>query len=345
MKIAFVTDIHFGARRGSELFLNSHLKFFKNQFIPEIKENGIDTIIIPGDFFDNRLAVDSRTIKEVLSLFDNELKSFEIYIIVGNHDSYLESSIHINSLRVLEFYENVHIINSQESLSFDGKSFYMVPWITDHQDFLKNLKEVPNHDVCVGHFNFSNFLMHKGQEADHGLSSELFYDKFKLTISGHFHTRSSKKVGDSEIIYIGNPFHLTRNDIDDSRGYCILDTSDLSYEFFENTQSIKFRKFYYPDILNEEDIKNNHVDIFIKYEDAEDEKIVEAYFKRLEAFGPAFPINRKTINTLKIDTPEQMKGSSVPELINEYMSNQKFDNKDRLLEIIFELYDDCKGTL
>ncbi len=65
MKIAIATDLHLGIRRGSEIYLNSQLKFFKNQFIPELKSKGIDTIIIPGDFFDNRLALDNKILKHV----------------------------------------------------------------------------------------------------------------------------------------------------------------------------------------------------------------------------------------------------------------------------------------
>jgi DNA repair exonuclease SbcCD nuclease subunit len=321
------------------------MKFFREQFVPELKASGIDTIIIPGDFFDNRLALDSRILNNVYDLFDNDFKDFQIYIIVGNHDSYLESSIHINSLKVFEFYENVHVISSNKSLEIGGRTFFFCPWVTNHEEFLKELSEIPNHDICVGHFNFSNFLMHKNQEADHGLSSEMFYKKFKITISGHFHTRSSKRQGDSEILYIGNPFHLTRNDIDDSRGYCVMDLDDLSYEFFENTKSLKFVKYYYPEVLEESHIKGNHVDVFINYSESFEEKVVDAYFERLEKFCPAFPINRKTINNLEIDTPEQMKGSSVPELITEYLKNQSFEDKDEISRKVFELYEACKGIM
>ena len=105
MKLGIFSDLHFGVRRGAEIYLTSQLKFIKNQFIPELKAKGIDTIIIPGDFFDNRLALDNKILKHVLDLFDNEFKDFTIHILVGNHDSYLESSIHINSLRIFEFYK------------------------------------------------------------------------------------------------------------------------------------------------------------------------------------------------------------------------------------------------
>lgn len=344
-KIGICTDLHFGIKRGSEIFLNSQLKFFKEQFVPELKKRKINTIMIPGDLFDNRTALDPKILDHVFELFENELKDFDIHILVGNHDSYYESSIHINSLRVLDFYKNVHIYEENTSIKLGNRSFFIAPWITKNEIFLEQLEKIEPHDICFGHFNFSNFAMFKDQESDHGLSPEKFYEKFKLTISGHYHTRSEKKVGDSRIVYIGNPFHFTRNDINDERGFSILDLETLELEFIENTKSIKFVKYTYPQVLQKEDIENNHVDIFIKYDEHLDEKKVDAYLERLESFSPAFPINKKTINTIEIDTPEQMKGTTVPDLIKEYMSNQNFENKEELLNLIFELYSECKEIL
>jgi DNA repair exonuclease SbcCD nuclease subunit len=345
MKIAFVTDIHMGCRRGSEVFLKSHLKFFKNQFIPDLKERKIDTIIIPGDFFDNRLALDSRILDSVLELFENDFKDFKIYIIVGNHDSYLESSIHINSLKVLEHFSNVTVFEKSNSIKLANKSFYFVPWVTNSEKFLEELSQIKKHDICVGHFNFSSFLMHKGQECEHGLPSAPFFEKFKLTISGHFHTRSEKVLGSSRIVYIGNPFHMTRNDIDDPRGYSILNTDDLSLEFVENTQSIKFVKYFYPQPLEEHHIKGNHVDIFINIDEKTDEKLVDKYFERLEKFEPAFPINKKTVNKIDLNAPDEMQGASIPELINEYVNAQTIENKEEILEMVFEFYNECKNSM
>jgi len=345
MKIGIFSDLHFGVRRGAEIYLTSQLKFIKNQFIPELKSKGIDTIIIPGDFFDNRLALDNKILKHVLDLFDNEFKDFTIHILVGNHDSYLESSIHINSLRVFEHYSNVHLYETNASIEIAGRKIFMCPWVTDSKKLLEELETLENHDICFGHFNFSNFLMFKDQESDHGLSPELFYKKFKKTFSGHFHTRSRKAVGGSEIVYVGNPYHLTRNDIGDERGYSILDLDTLEDEFVENRESIKFVKYYYPEHLEEEDIRNNHVDIYVKFDEVLNEQEVDTYFQRLESFEPAFPLNKKTINILDTKSPENIQATSVPELIRKYMEQQSFENKEEIVNLLFELHDDCKNAM
>lgn len=342
MKIGIFTDIHLGVKRGSEIFLESQLKFIKNQFIPQLIEKGIDTIIIPGDFFDNRLALDNRILKHVLDLFDNEFKNFTIHILVGNHDSYHENTIKVNSLRVFEFYKNVKIYETNESIILGDRKVLMCPWVTHPVDFQEYISKIEPHDICFGHFNFVNFKMFKDQEADHGLKADTFFEKFLLTISGHFHTRSEKEVNGSRIVYIGNPFHLTRSDIGDERGYAILDTDTLQLEYIENTESIKFVKYTYPQKLEESDIRNNHVDIYIKYEIDMDETAIDRYIERLESFKPAFPINKKTINTFELTSvEEQMQGTSTIELMKEWNDTQSYENKDEIYDILLDLHKDC----
>ena len=54
MKIALITDTHFGARNDSLLFLDFFRKFYENIFFPTLKERGIKEIIHLGDVVDRR---------------------------------------------------------------------------------------------------------------------------------------------------------------------------------------------------------------------------------------------------------------------------------------------------
>ena len=49
---------------------------------------------------------------------------------------------------------------------------------------------------------------------DHGMESKL-YQKFTKVFSGHYHTRSN----DGRIFYIGNPYEMFWNDVNDDRGF------------------------------------------------------------------------------------------------------------------------------
>ena len=58
MKIAIITDQHFGARKGSKAFHSYFKKFYDNVFFPYLEEHKIDTVIDMGDTFDNRRSID-----------------------------------------------------------------------------------------------------------------------------------------------------------------------------------------------------------------------------------------------------------------------------------------------
>ena len=57
MKVAIITDQHFGARKNSKLFHNYFLKFYNDVF-PTLEREGITTIIDMGDTFDSRKGID-----------------------------------------------------------------------------------------------------------------------------------------------------------------------------------------------------------------------------------------------------------------------------------------------
>ena len=58
MKIAIITDTHFGARKGSKVFHDFFQKFYDDIFFPTLEEKGITTCIHMGDAFDNRKNID-----------------------------------------------------------------------------------------------------------------------------------------------------------------------------------------------------------------------------------------------------------------------------------------------
>ena len=45
MKIAIITDQHFGCRKNSKLFHDYFLKFYENVFFPTLEKEGITTVI------------------------------------------------------------------------------------------------------------------------------------------------------------------------------------------------------------------------------------------------------------------------------------------------------------
>ena len=58
MKVAIITDTHYGARKGSKYLHDYFELFYKNVFFPALEEYGIDTVIHMGDAFDSRKSID-----------------------------------------------------------------------------------------------------------------------------------------------------------------------------------------------------------------------------------------------------------------------------------------------
>jgi DNA repair exonuclease SbcCD nuclease subunit len=68
------------------------------------------------------------------------------------------------------------------------------------------------------------------------------FDKFEKVYSGHFHTRSN----DGKIYYLGNPYEMYWNDVNDERGFHIFDTDTLEHTPINNPYKL-FYNIYYDD--------------------------------------------------------------------------------------------------
>lgn len=343
MKVALITDLHFACKKGNDIFLESQMRFFLNQFIPYLKKNKITTIIILGDFFDNRVYLDSKVLSRVLDLFENHLKEYQIHIIVGNHDSYFDSTIEVNSIKTLGTFPNVHVYSEVTEIELDGTKILLCPWITKKEDFISDLAKYTS-DICMGHFEIAKCPMFKNQLCEHGMETSTFLSKFKLTLSGHFHTRSTIKFDGNKLIYIGNAFQMTRNDIDDERGFTILDLKTLGMKFIENTESMKFVSLHYPEEISKEKVYNNHIDLNVVYDDNYNEHEVQKYIERLEDMCPAYPVVVKTINNISIESGETFEVTSISDLIKEYLEKSDIPNierKNMIISTTMDLYNEC----
>ena len=77
MKVAVITDTHFGARSDSQAFSDFFYKFWTNTFFPYLKEHKIDTIIHSGDLMDRRKYVNYDTLNRMRKEFIDEMERKE----------------------------------------------------------------------------------------------------------------------------------------------------------------------------------------------------------------------------------------------------------------------------
>ena len=69
MKIALITDQHFGARNDSQIFLDYYEEFYSNVFFPKLEEEGIQTLFMLGDTFDRRKYINFNTLQRAQRMF------------------------------------------------------------------------------------------------------------------------------------------------------------------------------------------------------------------------------------------------------------------------------------
>lgn len=346
-KVAIITDTHFGVHSGSPLFLESQMKFFKEQFVPYLKENGIKDIIHLGDFYDNRNSINVLVKTEVYKLFEEYLKDFNITILVGNHDSFFKTTISVNSLKFLKQFPNVTLVEDVELHKFNGRDILLVPWQVDNEEFRQRVaNKQTDCEVLMGHLEIQGFKFNNKAVCEHGLKTDMFMNNFKLVFSGHFHTRSSIKRKDQVIQYIGNPYHLTRHDIDDDRGFCVLNTDTLEYEFINNNVSIRYVKLTYPDAIEPEKIAGNIVDVYINQTKDVNDIDIEKYFRQLEKIGTATPPKPKIINEEVETEIKDIKFQETIDMIQEYINSlEDVENKKEIFSKIQDLYEECKKDL
>ena len=245
MKVAIITDQHFGARNDSIAFLDFFEKFYDNTFFPALDANSIDTVLVLGDTFDRRKYVNFYALDRAKKMFFDKLeeRGIRVHMLAGNHDTYYKNTNEVNSpdLLLVE-YGNIDVISKPETIVIDGTSICMMPWICP-ENYQESLDHITNTkaEICMGHFEIAGFAMHRGMESNDGLAKETF-QKFDLVFSGHYHHRSS----DKHIHYLGNPYELTWQDYNDPRGFHLFDLDTRELEFICNPSRM-FERLEYND--------------------------------------------------------------------------------------------------
>lgn len=274
MKIALVTDTHFGARNDNNAFADYFAKFYNNVFFPYLKENNITDIVHLGDIVDRRKYINYQTLANMQKVFIDPIieNNYTMNVIIGNHDTYYKNTNEVNSMQQLygtSGYDKIVWHDNKPSvINYDGCDIMLLPWLCSEniESFLKDVNNTKA-QVLFGHLELKGFEMYRGAINDHGFDSSLF-NKFDIVCSGHFHHKST--VGN--INYLGSPYEITWSDFDDPRGFHIFDTDSRTIEFIQNPYTM-FNKIFYDDenqtmeyVVNQnyEKLAESYVKVIIK---------------------------------------------------------------------------------
>ena len=161
MKVAIITDTHYGARKNSKLFHDYFLKFYNDIFFPTIDKEGISTILHLGDAFDNRTGINFAALSWAKNNIFDPIKErgINVHLIVGNHDSYYKNTNDVNAVDLLlREYDNVNVYSEATEILVDKLKILFVPWINAENE-KQTLKLIESTDckVSMGHLELSGF--------------------------------------------------------------------------------------------------------------------------------------------------------------------------------------------
>ena len=260
MKIALINDTHFGARGDSQLFFDYFMKFFDEVFFPYIEENDIKTVIHAGDLMDRRKFVNFNILNQIRTRFIDRIKEMGIdfHCILGNHDVYYRNTNTINSIK--ELFGNDLILHENPTVINVGElDIALLPWInkeneSDSIEFIKTAAA----PLLIGHLELKGYDVMRGVKYDGGMESSIF-SRYEQVLTGHFHCRQEH----GNIYYLGTQYQITFSDLNETKGFHVLDTETRELEFIKNPYKM-FHTLAYNDEAGPIDVDEMKVPVHFK---------------------------------------------------------------------------------
>ena len=333
MKIAIITDTHFGARNDSVQFDEYFYQFYEGQFFPYLQKHNIKTVIHLGDVLDRRKFVSYRIAKNFRERFILPFQALdiELHALVGNHDIFYKNTNDVNSLQELlgNRFNNIHLYAEAQEVTFDGLPILFMPWI-NNQNYIYSMGMIDETkaDICMGHLDINGFAMNKGQIlAENGYDKSTFR-RFDTVMSGHFHHKSD----DGQIFYLGTPYEIYWNDYNDPKGFHVFDTETRELTRIENKLTI-FDKIWY------DDTENNYENVDVRKYNKKYVKLIVVNKKDLYQF------DRFVDNLLRADTHEVKIIEDFSDLDASTVSDDIVENSEDTMTLLNKYVDELQVNL
>ena len=342
MKVAIITDQHFGCRKNSKLFHDYFLKFYNDIFFPYLEEHGITTVVDMGDTFDSRKGIDFSSLAWAKDNYYDRLGIMGVHVhtIVGNHTAYYKNTNAVNAVDLLlREYHNVTVYSEATEVELDKLKVLFIPWINaeNTESSIESIKSSTS-SCAMGHLELNGFRAHRGHVMEDGMDGALF-EKFERTFSGHYHTRSNN----GKIFYLGNPYEMFWNDVNDPRGFTIFDTETLEHTHINNPYRL-FYNIYYEDtphqLFDSTEYENKIVKVIVRKKSST--KKFEQFIDKLYAANVA---DLKVVENFSVQESEEFEAFESEDtisILNRYIEEAEISlDKSRVQNIMRKTYQEA----
>ena len=356
MKIAIITDTHWGARNDSQAFTNYFVKFYEDIFFPELLERDISTVIHMGDIVDRRKFINYKTLYQMRHNFFDQCwdRYLNLHMIIGNHDTFFKNTNDVNSMDCLRMMRSggegdgggmVTVYHDPTEVVFDGTKVFFQPWICP-ENKEQSLYAISKTDaqILFGHLEVQGFEMHLGAINYEGLSPKVF-EKFEYAFSGHFHHKSDN----GNVYYLGNPYQITWSDYKDPRGFHIFDTETRELEFIQNPYEM-FYKIYYDEERDWTSLEKIENEDYSKYEGCYVKVVVvnkKNPFWLDTLLDKLYSANVEDISVVEnfhddIDLEDEVidEAEDTVTILSKYVNSLNIDDKQELDNLLVSLYNE-----
>ena len=257
-----------------------------------------------------------------------------VHTIVGNHTAYYKDTNEINTVDLLlKEYDNVAIYSEPTEINIDGLDILMLPWINE-ENRLQTMEMIKSSKskVVMGHLELNGFVATRGHTMEHGMDTKVF-DKFDRVYSGHYHTRSNN----GKIYYLGNPYEMYWNDVNDKRGFHLFNTKTVEHTPINNPYRL-FHNVYYEDtnykLFDSREFKHKIVKLIVKKKT--DQKQFEKFIDKLYNSGIQ---DLKIVENYILQESEDFEVEETENtigILNRYIDESEFEGDKTLIKGILQ---------
>jgi hypothetical protein len=294
-----------------------------------------------GDAFDSRKSIDYQSLEWAKRVVFEPLKKYDVHMIVGNHDCYYKNTNDVNSpTLLLKDYPNIKTYSSPTNTKVCGIDMTFIPWIcSENYDETLKVIQKSKAKIAMGHLELKGFRVNKHLVMeDHGLEANLF-SNFTKVFSGHYHTRSDNGT----VFYLGNPYEMFWNDVNDPRGFTIFDTETLEHTPIDNPHRL-FYNIYYEDtphqMFDASEYENKIVKVIVRKKS--DTKQFEKFIDKLYSANVS---ELKIVENFQIQESEDFEAfdsEDTMSILNRYIEEAEVNlDKSVVQKLLQEVYQEA----